>query len=184
MLVQLNFLYCRKKSEAYGTWNGHLFCRESIQVLADIDNRYTVEICTFQKSSSLDSSLPYHFNESLHCLSLESTRWGVWEVSSVEISFLKEVCPIVPFTFVYFVCSIDDGPNDDNGTFNMSASMDKINFVLVPVVPTWYRNYALYIGGAFHLFFSIWMVLEYLIRNWQRIRFYYFSVFMWAPSLL
>ena len=91
--------------------------------------------------------------------------------------FMKETILYSPPTCIS-CCSIGSGLDDNSTTSNGSSARGGIEFVFPPVAPDWYTNYALYIGGGFHVILSIWMVLEYFLRTGPDIKFHLFSTFM------
>ena len=77
-----------------------------------------------------------------------------------------------------FCTSASNSSDDKSSTSNGSGAGGGIKIVFPPAAPDWYTNYVLYIGGGFHIIFSMWMVLEYFIRTWPDIRFHLFSTLM------
>ena len=53
-----------------------------------------------------------------------------------------------------------------------------------PLVPDWYGKYVQYRFGSLHILFAIWMVMEYLVLNWQNIRFRLAALLLYAEKYL
>ena len=65
-----------------------------------------------------------------------------------------------PHTSPYFLLTPTLIPHSENVTFEQAAG------TYFPEVDNWF-TIVLYIFGAFHLFFSLWMLVEYFLINWK-----------------
>ena len=50
--------------------------------------------------------------------------------------------------------------------YSSSASWPQSGGAIKPDVQSYFRNYLLYVLGGFHLFFSLWMFVEYFVVNY------------------
>ena len=48
----------------------------------------------------------------------------------------------------------------------MNVTFDETVGAFIPAFPSW-LPVVLYVFGAFHLFFSLWMLIEYFLINWR-----------------
>ena len=68
-----------------------------------------------------------------------------------------------------------------------SASWPESGGAIKPDVQSYFRNYLLYLLGGFHLFFSLWMFVEYFVVNYPNFVFplpnFFYTVFKRWVSL-